>query len=76
MSKSAIWGPSGGGNEGLSGSATGFSPWDIVAGTADSVLFYYHDGTEARVTLKNGLYHNVGSGADFSPGWTIIVGGR
>jgi len=71
-----IWGPSGGGTEGLSGSASDFSTWDLVAGTADSVLFYRSNGTEARATLKNGVYALVGSGADFSSGWTIIVGGR
>ncbi len=76
VSLSGIWGPSGGGMEGLSGSASGFSTWNLVAGTADSVLFYNSDGTEARVTLKNGVYVNIGSGADFSSGWRIIVGGR
>lgn len=76
VSLSGIWGPSGGGTEGLSGSATGFSTWNLLAGTADSVLYYNSNGTEARATLNNGVYSLVGGGADFSSGWTIIVGGR
>ena len=71
-----IWGPSSGGTEGLSGSATDFSAWDLVVGTADSILFYRSDGLEARATLRDGAYGSVGSGDDFSAGWKIIAGGR
>jgi len=72
----AIWGPSGHGTEGLTGGSTGFSEWNIVAGSPDSLLFYMSNGIEDRATLKRGDYASVGGGADFSSGWTIIVGGR
>ena len=55
----------------------GFSAWDKIAGTSDSVLFYRSaSGLEARVTLKQGVYTNKGGGADFSAGWKIIAGGK
>ena len=84
-----IFGPDGsGGYEGTYGTAKqgdiaitnrldGFSAWDKVGGTADSVLFYRSaTGLEARVTLKQGVYANKGSGADFSSGWKLIAGGK
>jgi len=61
----------------VTGHLGGFSAWDKIAGTADSVLFYRSaSGLEARVTLKQGVYANKGSGADFSAGWQVIAGGK
>jgi len=55
----------------------GFSEFDTVAGTADTVLFYNSaTGLEARATLVNGQYGYVGGGSDFSSGWSVIVGAK
>jgi hypothetical protein len=84
-----VYGPDGSGGgtaafgtlkQGLIGSTnhlSGFSAWDKIGGTADSVLFYRSAaGLEARVTLKQGVYANKGSGTDFSAGWKVIAGGK
>jgi len=70
------WGPSHNGVATITNSANDFGPWDLVAGTADSVLFYESNGAWATVTLVDGVYKNVNNGSSFSPGWTLIVGGR
>jgi hypothetical protein len=54
-----------------------FAYWDLIAGTASSLLSYRRsDGTSARATLKNGVYDYVGPGPTLAAGWRIIVGGR
>jgi hypothetical protein len=59
------------------GSTPGFSAFDKVAGTADSVLFYNSTtGSEARATLVYGLYGYIGGATDFSTGWKVIVGAK
>jgi hypothetical protein len=58
------------------GDAHGFGPWDMIAGTSDSVLFYTSDGTAARATLANAAYSYVGPGPNLAAGMTIIAGGK
>ena len=72
---SGIWGPSGGGNEACRGAPT-TSPRRISS-PARPTRCCSTAATEARrATLINGVYSQVGSAADFSSGWTIMVGGR
>jgi hypothetical protein len=56
---------------------TGFSKFDMVAATADTVLFYDSTtGSEARATLGQGRYSYAGGGTNFSTGWKVIVGAK
>jgi hypothetical protein len=57
-------------------SAEDFAVWDIVAGTASTILFYDRDGIEARSTLVGGVYRFIGSTSSFGKGWRLITGGR
>ncbi len=71
-----VWGQASGGSLVTTGSAKTFGNWPQVAGTGDSVLFYYPPtGEAARVTLQNGVYNYWGN-TFISPGWKLIAGGR
>jgi len=58
------------------GSSSSFGSWDILAGTATSILFYKADGRGASGIVNNGGYTYTGSVSGLGAGWRIIVGGR
>jgi hypothetical protein len=72
------WGTSRNGQEARTGHRTDAAAWNIVAGTASTVLFYDTDGYAQVATLKNGTYRFLGvnSGPRVRSGWSIIEGGR
>lgn len=72
------WGRLRGGFWQQTGASGGFGRWDIIAGAADTILFYVRtDGTANRVTLEDGSYSDKGPFATkLKRGWRIIAGGR
>jgi len=62
---------------GAGDSASDFSTFDHVAGTAGSLLFYNKPtGLAVGATLKNAVFTDVGLIAHLGTGWWFVVGGK
>jgi hypothetical protein len=72
-----FWGSLVGGARAFVGESAGFGSWRIIAGAADSVLFYEPSYGVYTGTLKNGVYTSVGQApGTFRTDLTIIAGGK
>jgi hypothetical protein len=59
------------------GEADGFGAWDMMGGSADSILFYHRaDGVTAISTLVGGAYSYVGLGPNLGDKVKFITAGR
>ncbi len=57
-------------------SSSAFVPWAIIAGTADSLLFYNPDGAACRWWLVNGDIAISSCAVTLPKGFTVIAGGK
>jgi hypothetical protein len=61
----------------VSATLTGFSTFNHIAGTSDSLLFYRSKtGVAASAILAAGDYSYVGAVSNLGTGWQLITGGR